>query len=61
MQIRTRRARLPLAPVRLKPRRTKMAPPANDNVPSFWRKVRTYGLRGGAALVVGALIAWALT
>lgn len=61
MQIRTRRARLPLAPVRLKPRRVKLAPPANDNEPSFSRKVRIYGLRGGAALVVGALIAWVLT
>ncbi len=61
MQIRTRRARLPLPPVRLKPRRTKMAPPANDNVPSFLHKVRTYGLRGGAALLVGALIAWVLS
>ncbi len=61
MQIRTRRARLPLPPVRLKPRRTKMAPPANDNVPSILHKVRTYGLRGGAALLVGALIAWVLS
>ena len=64
MQIRPRRARLPrrpLAPVRLKPRRVKMAPPANDNEPSFLYKARTYGLRGGAALVLGALIAWALT
>ncbi len=61
VQIRTRRHRLPrrpLAPVRLRPRRAKMAPPANDNVPSFARKVRIYGLRGGAALLVGALIAW---
>lgn len=61
MQIQTRRARLPLAPVRLKPRRAKMALPANDNEASFSRKARTYGLRGGAALLVGALIAWALT
>ena len=38
-----------------------MAPPANDNTPSFSRKARIYGLRGGAALVVGVLIAWALT
>ena len=54
------RPRLPRPPVRLKPRRTKMPPPANDNEPSFGRRLTRYLLRGATAVMVVGLILWGL-
>lgn len=58
--LRPLRPRLPRAPVRLKPRRAKMPPPANDNEPSLGHRLRRYLRRGAAAATVVGLILWGL-
>jgi hypothetical protein len=41
-------------------RNFRIAPPANDNRPSIWRRLRTLSMRAGTAGLVAGLLWWTM-